>query len=382
MKEIDQVSDLIGRIYDAAVDEGVWTDVIAKAVGFIGGSGAVLFSKDAASSRGNIYHDYGTDPYWVELYCDKYIALDPMGQFFADTERPVSISDMMPYGEFLQTQFYSEWAKPQGLVDFLSAILDRTATSVALFGVFRKEEHGLADSEMRRKMRIIVPHIRRTVLIGRLFDGMGSQTRLFTNLLDGVDAGIFLVESSGQIAHTNQAAQDLLAECDVVCDVGGRLSTNDAQTDNTLRQSFAASAAGDLALGVQGIAISLPSRSGGKFIGHVLPLTSGMRRREAGNGKAVAALFVRKAALEDPPPPQIIQQAYQLTPTELRVLLAIVEVGGVPEVALALGVAVTTVKTHLSRLYEKTGVNRQADLVKLVAGYRSPLRIKSPPLSR
>ena len=54
------------------------------------------------------------------------------------------------------------------------------------------------------------------------------------------------------------------------------------------------------------------------------------------------------------------------------VLLGIVEVGGVPEVAEALGVSAETVKTNLSHLYEKTGVNRQADLVKLVAGFSNP----------
>ena len=67
------------------------------------------------------------------------------------------------------------------------------------------------------------------------------------------------------------------------------------------------------------------------------------------------------------------RQAFSLTPTELRVLLAIVDVGGVPEVAAALGVADTTVKTHLGRLFEKTGAARQADLVKLVAGFSTPL---------
>jgi Bacterial regulatory proteins, luxR family len=43
-------------------------------------------------------------------------------------------------------------------------------------------------------------------------------------------------------------------------------------------------------------------------------------------------------------------------------------VGGV-----ALGVSETTVKTHLQHVFEKTGTQRQADLVKLVAGYMSPL---------
>jgi DNA-binding CsgD family transcriptional regulator len=31
------------------------------------------------------------------------------------------------------------------------------------------------------------------------------------------------------------------------------------------------------------------------------------------------------------------------------------------------------VKTHLGRLFEKTGTSRQADLVKLVAGFSNPL---------
>ena len=61
----------------------------------------------------------------------------------------------------------------------------------------------------------------------------------------------------------------------------------------------------------------------------------------------MAALFVHTAALDTPSPPEAIAKAYKLTPMELRVLLAIVEVGGVPEVAEALGIAETTVRTHL-----------------------------------
>jgi DNA-binding CsgD family transcriptional regulator len=64
---------------------------------------------------------------------------------------------------------------------------------------------------------------------------------------------------------------------------------------------------------------------------------------------------------------------YRLTAAELRVLMAIVDIGGVPEVAPMLGISETTVKTHLQRVFEKTGTNRQADLVKLVAGFMSPL---------
>ncbi len=60
-------------------------------------------------------------------------------------------------------------------------------------------------------------------------------------------------------------------------------------------------------------------------------------------------------------------------------LFGIVEIGGVPDVAPALGVSETTVKSHLQRVFEKTGTNRQADLVKLVAGYMSPLAARTTP---
>ncbi len=76
---------------------------------------------------------------------------------------------------------------------------------------------------------------------------------------------------------------------------------------------------------------------------------------------------MRKADIDATSPPELIGKTFQLAPSELRVLLAIVQVarraGGV---AAALGVAETTIKTHLSRLFYKTGTRRQADLVKLV----------------
>jgi DNA-binding CsgD family transcriptional regulator len=84
-------------------------------------------------------------------------------------------------------------------------------------------------------------------------------------------------------------------------------------------------------------------------------------------------LFVHKAALQTPSAPEAIARAFGLTPTELRVLLALVEVGAAPAVAEALGVSTETVKTHLGRLYQKIGVGRQADLVKVVAGFAGPL---------
>jgi DNA-binding CsgD family transcriptional regulator len=371
-----ELSDFIGDVYDAALDQSLWPALIERAARFVGGVGAALFSKDGAGRLGEVRYDVGIDPYYKQLYFEKYIAFDPATttQFFAEIGEPCATNDVMPYAEFANTRFYQEWVRPQGLVDFVTAVLDKSATSAAMFGVFRHERDGIVDDEARHRMRLIVPHIRRAVLIGRMFDLKAAELATFADTLDGLSAGMYLVDPAGRVVHANAAGHVIVAQAQVLRVVAGRLVASDARIDRTLRDIFAAAGQGDAALGVAGIAVPLTGKDGERYVAHALPLTSGARRDAGITYTAAAALFVRKAEMFAPSPPEAIGKAFELTPTELRVLLAIVEVGGVSSVAAALGVAESTVKTHLGRVFEKTGAARQADLVKLVAAYATPLK--------
>jgi DNA-binding CsgD family transcriptional regulator len=184
---------------------------------------------------------------------------------------------------------------------------------------------------------------------------------------------MFLVDATGRIVHANAAGHTMLKEASVLRAEGTRLIAIDAQADQTLADTFATAGSGDAAVGIKGIAVPLLARDRERYVAHILPLTSGARRRAGASYAAVAAMFIHKAALDTPSPPEAIAKAYKLAPMELRVLLAVVEVGGVPEVAEALGIAESTVRTHLQRTYNKTGVNRQVDLVKLIAAFSNPL---------
>src|ERR1700682_3322614 len=375
MDQAEQPSQLIGEIYDAALDPSLWSGVVAKAGRFVGGSAAAIFSKSSVTGNGNVYYETGTDPYYRQLYCDKYVKLDPStaGHFFADIGHLIAVADLMPYREFLETPFYKERAHPEGQADCVSAVLDKSAASAALFGVFHHEGGGVVDDETRWRMRLVVPHIRRAVLIGRHIDVKSAEAAIFSDTLDGISAGICLVDAVGRIVHTNAACQAILDAGDFLSAIEGRIVANDAKIDLGFRALFAFAGSGNAATGPRGIALPLRAQDGSNHVAHVLPLTSGARRVAGVAYSATAALFICKVATETPPSPEIIARAYNLTPTELRVLLAIVGVGGVPEVAVALGVAASTVKTHLRRLFVKTGARRQADLVKIVAGYATPL---------
>ena len=221
-------------------------------------------------------------------------------------------------------------------------------------------------------MAQVVPHVRRATLVGKSMDLKQAEAAMLAETLDGLSAGLFLVDAKGRIVHANGAARDIVAADDVLRSVEGRLTARDARVSHVLRETTLTDQ-GDDALGTRGIALTLTAHDGNHYVAHVLPLSSGERRRAGIAYQATAAVFVRKAELQTPSAAEVIGRTYELTRTELRVLLAVADEGGVPEVAQALGIAETTVKFHLANIYAKTGANRQTALVKLVASFSNPL---------
>ncbi len=61
-----------------------------------------------------------------------------------------------------------------------------------------------------------------------------------------------------------------------------------------------------------------------------------------------------------------IAAALKLLPSEARVVLGLAEGGSVEEAAELAGVSVSTARTYLKNVFQKTGVSRQAELVRLV----------------
>ena len=109
MRDDERFSQLIGRIYDAALDASLWPAVLGDIAHFVGGPAAALFYKNASSKTGEVAYDNGfLDPGYKALYFSDYVKLDPAttGHFFAEMGTPVSTADVIDYDEFLTTRFY------------------------------------------------------------------------------------------------------------------------------------------------------------------------------------------------------------------------------------------------------------------------------------
>jgi len=374
MREAEELSQVIGDVYDASLDSALWPTAIESICRYIGAASAGLHSQNSISRATDALFWWGrgeSAPQFFKAYVDTYCRINPIfpGVIFFEIEQPVAVPDVISCEEFVQTRFFREWLAPQSLTDGLFSNLEKGLTSCAVFTAMRHAKEGPVDDRMRQRFELITPHVRRAMLIGKVVDLHRVEAATLADTLDELASGMFIVDSNARIIHANVAAHRLIAEADVLRAPNGRLATVEPKGGQNLLDAFTASQAGDAAIGKGGIAVPLTARTGDRYIAHVLPLTSGARRKAGVAYSATAALFIRKADLDLPSPPEAITAQFRLTSAEVRVLFAIVQVGGVPEVAPVLGITEQTVKSHLHRIYEKTETRRQADLVKLVASY-------------
>jgi DNA-binding CsgD family transcriptional regulator len=372
--DLQQLSVLVADIYDTALIQSAWSEILAKVSGFIGGSSATFYSQNASSRQATQYVQWGSDPHYERLYFETYYKLNPLAPAtsFVDPGVVFSQSDLIPYEEFEETRFYKEWVAPQGFVDVIGANLEKSATSAAMFAIRRNATQGRVDAECRRKLELIVPHLRRAVLIGNVIDDHKMTAAALNDTFMALADAVFLVDPRARIVFANAAADGLLRDGKIVRGLRAKLAAADAKANRLLQEAIASSGDHGSEIVAKGVAVSVSSLGKERWLAHVLPLTASTREEAGIPDAATAAIFIRRASVENPTALETVAKLYKLTAMEVRVLQAVVEIGGAPLAADALGISETTVKTHLRNLFQKTDCRRQADLVKLVAGAASP----------
>ncbi len=366
LSDID-VSTLIGDIYDAAVDRIRWPSVLENCRQFVGGASAAIFAKDVTGDRVQLFADDDRlDPELTATYFERLAPIDPSNtvQVLRDVDEAVITSLHLDPEEFVQTRFFREWAQPNGLVDAIVAPIERRGSWAALFGVFRSEKDGLGDEDARQRLILLTPHVRRASAIAQIIGKARSEADSFREAIDGLAVSVFLVDAEGRLVHANAAGSTLLGTRKTLTANHEGLLRLDRTSMRELLPRADRDAPGSVVIETQ---------AGDRYVAHVLPLASGARQFTGLGGDAVAALFVQPAKFDPPSIPESLAQSFDLTPGELRVALATIRHDGVSDVADTLGLSEATVRSHLHRIFAKTDTRRQADIVKLVAGFASPL---------
>lgn len=190
-----------------------------------------------------------------------------------------------------------------------------------------------------------------------------SCARLHDELVTRIGIGEIQVNRTGEVVHTNLMADAVLEEGHLLRCENRRLHCPDAAGDRQLHAVLEAYLAKPH-IPPSG-PIYLQSRAPYDVIG-VLIRQLPMLPRGAAADTPVAALYlgdhVRRMALST----DLLHKLFDLSAAEARVAVQLARGRSPREVAEVLHISTNTVRTHLARIFAKTGVQRQSELTALL----------------
>ena len=370
----DQLSNLIGEIYDCALDPTRWEAVLAlicREFTFCSSMmGMARFPADPF-----VLASTGVDAALLNRLPELSAEMAALWGGWEQLQRfpldePIVNSQVMPRERARGNAYMAEWLS-RGVADATVVMIARDTSMIGNVGFNRHGSDGPIGAGELDGLRLLAPHFRRAVKISDLFDMQRVEAATFSTTLDSFHFGIVLVDAQLGIVHANTMAARLLARRGSIQSVKGFLALPVRAAQDALERAVHHAARNPAQLGARGIGIPAQGEDSEASILHVLPLKQGSLRRGLGQ-RAAAAIFVAPAVTSHLPT-DALALLFDLTPAEIRVFVSIVAGATPASTAKALGIASSTVKTHLIRIFQKTGCGRQSQLVKLANDLSLPI---------
>lgn len=372
-----KLSHLVGLVYDCVIEPARWEDTlhaIRTELDFFNAmlglnelpSGALRTRVLAAEER----LKFDLLPRYAQASIEAWGGRQRIEQFALD--EPIAASHVSDLSMLRGNPWYDEWMVPQGFIDAVVVPIARDPTMIGTFALTRHGSKGEIGARELAALRLIAPHVRRAVTISNLLDIKMLEASTFGAAIEAFAVAIALVDAEARLIHANNAAQIMLSAADPIRLEQGRLRLPSAAASSALADAVARAAVDEPCLGQRGIGIPAVRLDGSPSVAHVLPLKHG-EIRPGLERRAAAAIFIAPAAMPPQMPAAALALLYDLTPAESRVLELVVDGKTPAEIGPHLGISMNTVKTHLQRVFDKTGATRQADLVRLVASLSLPL---------
>jgi DNA-binding CsgD family transcriptional regulator/PAS domain-containing protein len=367
--ETGRLSDLIGAVYDCAIDPSRWDATLDGIRDLLDCANGILYVAGLPSQALRLEKMVGIDRRWAERLNKHGEDVAKLHTAVADfytrpLDEPFVCSRDVPEDVWLANGYYREWAEPQGIVDVIDTVLMRRPDRVASCALGRHESAGLISEREVVLTRLIAPHLRRAATISDLVEMKSLKTDALGATLDALAVGVVLVAEDGAVVHANRAAERMFGGGGPICSLHGQIGAHNARTTERLLRTIAIAARRESEIGAAGIGMAL-DRGDAVATAHVLPLASGDVRTQL-MPKAAAAVFVASEERGPVDRLEAVAEAYGLTRSETRLLDRIVRGESLDEAAAALKVAKTTSRTHMARILAKTGTRRQTALLALV----------------
>jgi len=362
---------LIERIYDLADTPHGWREVLAHAsTGFSADKAHLFLVGPEGRVEQSEFHGY--DPSLISSYHAHFQKDDPRillglanpGRVLCDADGP---------NEFENSPVYHELLKQVDVRYTLHVQIPVEKDLLLAQAFMRPHSSAPFQREQVDGFQRLLPHICRAVKLGRLLAGMRSELRDLRLALNLVPIPIAILDATGKVVCLSQRAEQLL-------DGDASLVLEHQRLTAALprhRQAIGAALAATVRLSepstrASAAPVTLPAvvevmRASGRPINlSFMPLrpTHGIRQK-ADPGARVLVVF-HDAADTVRMNPELLSQLHALTPTEAKLAAALAEGESLAQFASSRGCSEQTARTHLKRIFDKTGTHRQAELVRLL----------------
>lgn len=348
---------LADLVYEAAMVPERWQGVLDALTGIAGGGGAILFASDDMA-----------DLRWIATpSLDGLVADMLTGDWVARNERTPRVLGARHAGFILEEDVYTpaeiesdaiirDFLRPRGYGWGTATAFPMPTGDTLVLSVERRFADGPVPRAAVAVLDRLRPHLGRAALLSARLKLERARTAVATLALLGLPAA--LLSRRAGILDANDLLDALMPR--VVQDRRGRVRLADSNADALLAQA--------LAQGVGRAARSIPIAAVDDhpaMIAHLVPMRGSAQDIFAG---AAALMVITPVVPARVPGAELLQGLFDLSAAEARIARGIAGGRTLAELAGHHGVSVTTVRTQVKAVFGKTGVSRQADLVRLLTG--------------
>lgn len=367
-----RIAPLLPALYAAATDATRWPEAFAEVVRLFGGHSGLIFSHQATPNQQGIWVPYQCSDEGLKRYAERYHAFDIWMQRALDLHYrglfgPGDIKtsdDLLPRQEFLASVFYREHLAPIDTYDLMAGVLhDGSEPDIPIVhvAIHRPKSAPLFGEAEKTLLAALIPHLQEATRIGFRLGALEQRCSITQAAVETSSPALMFFNAQGTVVFTNSRAQLILAKNDRLRIQAGRLVVGEKQQAR-LDALLKTPPPEETMLG-----ISHPSEIPDLWLIRVpIPPTE---KSAPDARRPTVALVIHDSMAIARVDLKGFAKVYGLTPAESRIMGLLLEHGTPALIAEELGVTLHTVRTQLRTIREKTGVRRQAEMVRMLMSW-------------
>lgn len=297
-------------------------------------------------------------------YMSYYRSLTPFSGQSIDTV--FTQRDVMTDEEWVKTDYYQTSCKYQNVFHVMGADISTEHDGVFRLRITRAESEPAFDEQDRALCQMLLPHIRSAFYVRSMLGRSESMGNLYADAINRLSVATILLNDKGVVQKLNDYAQTLLERSDGLKLVGDRLEASYPSDNKELQKRIKdAFDARERREPISSEPLSVTRPSGEVNLGIVFETVPDTSWLDDGDRSALL-LYVRDAVNKSSVSSSVAKELFDFTPAETALALELANGLSLEDTAEKLGIMRNTARAHLRAIFSKTGVRRQAELVRVM----------------